>query len=74
MELHIKPNQQESGTSLLRYAPTVILSIQVKKERLKPKVELKDLEENINQINFHSIVFETTRKDMNLIFSIEDKM
>lgn len=74
MELHIKPNQQESETSQLRYAPTVILSIQVKKERLKPKVELKDLEENINQINFHSIVFETMRKDMNIIFSIEDKM
>lgn len=74
MELHIKPNQQELVTSLLRYAPTAIRSIQVRKEPLKQKVELKDLEENINQINSNSMRFETARISISTIFSIEDKM
>jgi hypothetical protein len=70
----MKQNQQGLKTSLLKCAQTVILSILVRKEQLKQKVELRDLEGNIKQIKSSSIVFEIVGTTMNANFSIEDNM
>jgi len=70
----MKQNQQGLKTSLLKYAQTVILSIPVRKEQLKQKVELRDLEGNIKKIKSNSIVFEIVGTNMNANFSIEDNM
>ena len=70
----MKQNQQGLKTSLLKYAQTVILSIPVRKEQLKQKVELRDLEGNIKQIKSNSIVFEIVGTNMNTNSSIEDNM
>jgi len=70
----MKQNQQGLKTSLLKYAQTVILSIPVRKEQLKQKVGLRDLEGNIKKIKSNSIVFEIVGTNMNANFSIEDNM
>ncbi len=70
----MKQNQQGLKTSLLKYAQIVILSIPVRKEQLKQKVGLRDLEGNIKQIKSNSIVFEIVGTHMNTNFSIEDNM